>query len=353
MQIAIIASTNLTRVQLGRRRAHIAMRRKGLIMLTAPALELPKLRYFRPRGIGVQVMRVWMAIVLGLLASVSMGDDITLAQERFFQGEYAAALKTIEPAARAGDPLAQAVLATAYDTGQGKDQSAILAVEWFTKSAEQDNAPAQLALAKILFEGRDGVSADPEAAQQWLTRAIQKGEPGAFLLSGDLMLSGDHGTQSAAGAAAMYIAALELGEPRAGMALAALYENGTGVAQSAQRARDTYAQTAQLGYSPAMARLAEMYELGQGGDADLTAAYALLQEAVNLGDVRSALNMALFMQSYEGYWSDPPLAYAYCLWGLKNLGDDATQADQAACTGVLQDLSDDQKREGEEIAAQF
>lgn len=271
------------------------------------------------------------------------------AQQAFERGAYDDALSVIEPAARAGDALAQMLLGTAYETGQGKDQAPQLAQDWYRKSAAQGHGPAMLALGLIAMDGRDGIAPDPQAARNWLDQAMAQGQPLAFLARAQMMLDGEN----PAAAAALLLTALELGAPQAGIVLAGMYRDGQGVAQDAGQARRVLSRAAQQGHAPAMAELAVMYELGQGGPADPAVAFALYQEAVNLGDAGAAVNLALFMQENDGYWRDPPLAHAYCLWGSSNAAEEVAGQYRAQCAAMAAELTEQQRAEGERLAATF
>lgn len=288
---------------------------------------------------------VWAAPVLA--------QSVEEAQAAFVAGDHAAALRVIEPAARAGDPLAQAVLGTAYDTGQGKEASPALAREWLERAATQGYAPAAFALGMFWLEGRQDIDPDPAQAITWFDRAMSEGHAEAFHMRARMMLSGLGGPENPAIAATFALTALELGSPDAGMLLAEMYLAGEGVTLDAVRARATYARAAQMGHPPALARLAVMYELGQGGAEDLVAAFALYQEAVSLGDASAAVNLALFLTEQEGYWTDPVLGYAYCLWGVGAAPEAQMVEYQATCARLAAALDPDQRAAAERLAATF
>ena len=307
---------------------------------------------------GHGVIRKYLVLLALVLAPRTGAADtgasaLAEAQAAFLAGDHAAALQVIEPAARAGEPLAQALLATAYDTGQGKPQSAQAARDWMTRAAGQDYAPAAFALGLMWLEGRDEMPADPEAATLWLGRAMALGHPEAFHIRARLMLAGLGGPANPPAAAALALTALELGVPEAGMLLAEMYLDGDGVAQDPARARATYARAAQMGHAPALARLAVMYELGQGGPADPVAAFTLYQEAVSLGDASAAINLALFLTDQDGYWSDPVLGMAYCLWGVSRAPEDLRDSFAENCDALAQNLTPDQRGAADRIAATF
>jgi len=78
-------------------------------------------------------------------------------------------------AARRGSAKAQYVVATMYrfaQYGLAKDMAA--AVHWYLKAADQGMPTAQLALGKLLMEGK-GVTQDDAAALQWLSLAHVNG----------------------------------------------------------------------------------------------------------------------------------------------------------------------------------
>lgn len=78
-------------------------------------------------------------------------------------------------AARLGSAKAQYVVATMYRFAQyGVKKDLATAVDWYVKAADQGMATAQLALGKMLMEGK-GVVQDDAAALQWLSLAHVNG----------------------------------------------------------------------------------------------------------------------------------------------------------------------------------
>lgn len=78
-------------------------------------------------------------------------------------------------AARGGSAKAQYVVGTMYRFAQyGLKKDMAAAVRWYLKSADQGMPTAQLALGKMLMEGR-GVVRDDAAALQWLSLAHVNG----------------------------------------------------------------------------------------------------------------------------------------------------------------------------------
>src|SRR5262249_48316517 len=80
--------------------------------------------------------------------------------------------------ANAGDPPAQAALASCYELGRNVSPSRADAIHWLTLAAERGYAPAQYELGRIYLYGR-GVPADYDRAFLWEKRAAERGEPRA------------------------------------------------------------------------------------------------------------------------------------------------------------------------------
>lgn len=77
--------------------------------------------------------------------------------------------------AEQGDPTAQYVLATIYNNGQGVEKNSQKAVEWYTKSAEQNNDLAQYSLGVMYEFGEEGLEKDENEAQKWYRLAADNG----------------------------------------------------------------------------------------------------------------------------------------------------------------------------------
>ncbi len=84
----------------------------------------------------------------------------------------------ITAAAEAGDPDSQNMLAIMYGDGIGVAQDDAQALDWFRRSAEQDNAHAPYNLALHFRDGR-GVPVDTDEAARLLAEARERGHPDA------------------------------------------------------------------------------------------------------------------------------------------------------------------------------
>ncbi len=297
-------------------------------------------------------MRCALTICFALWAACPAAqttDEIAEARSAYEAGAYDNALKTLEPAARNGDPVAQYVLGLAYASGQGKPAEPRLAAEWLGKAADAGLDAAQYQLGLIILNTGDA----PQEAAKWFDAAMKQGHPHAFFMRAGMMRDGVDGVANPAGAAALFGVALEMGSPQAGVALGDLYRQGLGVAKDEERARALFARAAAMGYGAAMGNLALMHEMGMGGPKDPTAAFALYQEAVALGDTNAAVNLAWFMLDQPGYWQNNPLAYAYCLWAESNASPEQAAGFAATCAQARARLTDTEIEQAQELAQGF
>jgi hypothetical protein len=95
------------------------------------------------------------------------GGDYVL----FDRSDYASALQSLLPDARAGDALAQTYVGEIYEKGLGLPApDPAEAAVWYRKAAAQGNVAAQVALGS-LYERGFGVSADKSEALNWYRKA--------------------------------------------------------------------------------------------------------------------------------------------------------------------------------------
>ena len=96
-------------------------------------------------------------------------------------GDYATALRELQPLAEQGDADAQSSLGWMYDTGRGVPKDRKTAVKWYKLAAEQGHAFAQGQLGLMYAWGR-GVLKDYIYAHMWGNIAATNGnELGAKL----------------------------------------------------------------------------------------------------------------------------------------------------------------------------
>ena len=223
----------------------------------------------------------------------------------------------------------------AYRDGLGRGADARLSREWFGKAAEQGHGPAAVVLAEDALQ-----SGQSEAATKWIEAAMSAGESRGFALKAESLRANDPGS-----AAVFLGVALGLGDAQAGLALADLALASSPPDPGA--ARSALAQAAALGSARALARLGIAYRDGFGTAPDPVVAFVLLQEALSLGDPEGARALGEMMSAEDaGYWRNPSLGLAYCLWAIKSL-------DGANCDEIRAGLSAQEIAEGEALAKDF
>ena len=108
-----------------------------------------------------------VAVAAPVLARAETNAGIAALQ----QGDYGIALKELTPPAKAGDPRAQANLASIYHYGLGVATSFARALRWYHAAAIQGNADGAIGLAILYYNGQ-GVTKDLSIAHFWLTVAL-------------------------------------------------------------------------------------------------------------------------------------------------------------------------------------
>lgn len=280
-------------------------------------------------------------------------DDVATARLAYLSGNYEEALKTLIPAAEAGDANAQNIVGIAFENGNGVEKDVTKALEWYEKSVAQGFVKAQVNLGTMLREAPDGIPQDYPRAAKLFEAAMAQDFPFAFWERGRMYEQGEAGPVDYPAAIKLYERGLELGNGESGNALAQLYRKGQGVEKDEPRARALYAQAAQTGYKVALGNLAHSYEIGMGGNKDALAAYALYHEAVVRGDGNAAVNLAHFMLTNKGYWTNNAMAGAYCLLGLATIDPEQLPRVTPTCAEVDAMLSPEERSEAARIHAEW
>lgn len=108
-----------------------------------------------------------------MTADEKLLDTFKEGIEAMTAGDYAKALKLLQPLAEQGDPGAQTSLGIMYGDGLGLPQNEKKAAELFAKAAAQGHAIAQYSLGLMHYEGR-GVPKNYELAAYWYTTAAEE-----------------------------------------------------------------------------------------------------------------------------------------------------------------------------------
>ena len=134
-----------------------------------------------------------------------------------------------------------------------------------TKSAEQGDTEAQVALGRIHLRGIVGVPRDAGRAHAWFERAAAAHHPSAAYYLGVMSRSGEGAPADLAAAARWFETAAQEGSPHAMFLLANAYRAGAGVPRSDAKALDLYAKAGELEHPAALQALAMAYQHGELG----------------------------------------------------------------------------------------
>ena len=110
------------------------------------------------------------AVVLGAASSIARGD-LQTGIDAYLDGNYAAALENLEPAAEADDVIAQFFLGEMYLHGKGVDQDFAQAAAWYERAALNGHPEAQAAIGSLEMLGL-GVPQHRTSGYFWLIASV-------------------------------------------------------------------------------------------------------------------------------------------------------------------------------------
>lgn len=212
--------------------------------LKADVLELK-------RGVSGIAKRPFLAVAIAVIAfCVVIGSMVDQESDRSRSGKTQMAqveeeqtVTSLRKAADAGDSDAMLKLGNMYSEGQGVEQDAQLAVEWYRKAADAGNSTAMGNLG-FMYEQGQGVKQDQNQALAWFRKSADNG-----------------------GVMAMNYLGLK-------------YKEGLGVRKDFRQAAMWFRKAADAGDEMAMTTLAWMYEWGHGVEQDHNQAAIWNQKAV-------------------------------------------------------------------------
>ena len=115
-----------------------------------------------------------VALLVGLVLAVPARADLEAGFNAYQRGDFATALKELQPFAERGHTDAQYYIGFMYHAGKGVTQDLSEAARWYRMAAELGFARAQFNLAVIIFDGYDVARDLPEAAK-WFRAAAEQG----------------------------------------------------------------------------------------------------------------------------------------------------------------------------------
>ena len=206
------------------------------------------------------------------------------------------AFQKLEKLAASGDSMAQFSMGTLYDPflhfSHLASPDVRTAVAWYTKAAEQGNAPAQHNLGLFFIRGQFGLERNYAAAVFWFDKAAAQGLAPA---EAELAFCYRNGTGVAPDpnhATELFSRAAHKGDARAQNELGVAYSNGTGgLTADPTEAVKWFQKSVAAGNVAAMNNLGIAYAQGRGVAQDITQARALLTKASAAGNEVAKANL--------------------------------------------------------------
>ena len=219
------------------------------------------------------------------------------AREALEKGDAEGAVKLLRPEAEKGNADAANALGELTVAGRGTKASPAEALKWFQKAADAGSSAAQFNLARLLFNGAEGVPKDGEKARFLLRTSAEAGfAPAQAELGGSIesLAARSEDKAQIAESRAWYEKAAAQNQPEALLSLARFYDGGiAGLETSPLKAFDLCFRAAKAGSIVAMNEMGVRYQKGAGVREDNVAAigwftlgaqHGLPAALVNLGN---------------------------------------------------------------------
>jgi len=110
-----------------------------------------------------------------LVAGEALAGPFEDAEAAYDAQNYAAALKGLNPLARAGNDKAQYLLGRMYATGRGVTQNYQEALKWYRAAAAKGNGDAQSSIGNLYALGKKGIPRDDKEAVKWYRLSAGQG----------------------------------------------------------------------------------------------------------------------------------------------------------------------------------
>jgi len=166
---------------------------------------------------------------------------------------------------------AQVMLGYVYETGIAVSKDPATAMQWYKKSADQDNQLGEWLLGRLYFTG-SGTARNLNEAANWFQKAASHGDPYGRYLLGMVELE----RKDYAGAAESFRKSAMQGLPQAQLQLGLMLKNGQGLAADSSEAYSWLLASSDAGNKDAANELAALEaQLGPQAEAAKTKAREL------------------------------------------------------------------------------
>lgn len=244
----------------------------GPLELCAALAASPYEAGYKKSGVEAAAMDQPAAKAACLAATVADSSSVAatawLARVYYVSGKYADAVPYAEPAAAAGNPLAQQLLGDILVVGMGGvPVNEPRGIELLEASAASGYAYGQNNLG-ISYENGEGVVANPARAAELYQAAANQGLGEAQVNLGRLYVDGAGVVEDDAKAFGLFQSAAAKGHPEGWNGMGVSYEYGEGTVQDYALAMDAYKKALQGGAGIAAGNIAYLYVKGFGVDQD-------------------------------------------------------------------------------------
>lgn len=239
------------------------------------------------------------------------GQDLVVsARDAFARGDYAAAARDWNTAAKAGNGAAMFNLGVMALTGKGSPKDAAAAARWFKASADAGHSGGMVNWALCRLNGF-GTAKDEGDGVGWLRKAADRGSATAMGMMAEAYLRGRGVGQDAGQAASWLQKAVDAGDGPSIAQLADLYERGQGVPRDPRRSFTLYERAAVAGDTDAMVHLGYAYEDGEAVRKDEIQAATWYQRAAEAGNSEGMSSLAVMLENGSGLPQDYARAADY------------------------------------------
>lgn len=252
-------------------------------------------------------------------------DALSEGGRALLSGDYASALKILEPLANHGNAMAQSALGAMYEGGLGVSRDYSHAVQWYRKAADRGDAFAENALGEKYYLG-EGVSENKIEAAIWYRKAANQGNLDAQTSLGAMYLHGEGVAQDYSLALTWTFKAASQGNALAQYNIGTMFAHGTGVPQSDAVAAKWFQKAAAQGLARAQDDLGKLYIAGHGVPQDYGQALTLVYAAAEQGDIDAQYTMGTMIYNGQGMKKDYAQALA---WFLKSATQGKAEAQLA------------------------
>ncbi len=212
--------------------------------------------------------------------------------------------------ANKGDSDAQFELGYKYCRGEGVERDCAKALDWYEKSAAQNNAIAQNNLGVMYCIG-EGVVQDYGKALEWFEKSAEQGDECAQLNLGCMYRDGKGVEQDYTKAFEWYEKSAEQGDECAQLNLGCMYRDGKGVEQDYTKAFEWLEKSAVQNNARAQNNLGMMYFDGEGVGQDYGKALEWFEKSASQNDSDAQYNLGCMYRDGKGVEQSYPKSFIW------------------------------------------